>query len=721
MVDMMMSTVNGKKKRRRGRKSDENDKEQKIETNKSDARKDAPCSHDGRNGKKSNPTRENVTPVSAPQQPQQQQHSTLLFHLNDDEPTWYQVGKNQAGRNATIWTDPPPPGQKERSVAKTTSMELVQKYRAQADNIFRRELELFQIKTRASDSDERWVESTIKKGTLKDRIAAMSVVVSQDPLHKFHALDGLLSMAGCSQNKQNGTGGGNSTNSRVAHLAAEALEDLFLNTFLPHDRKLLTLAQRPLHLYEAPSKDQGAAKKKKQTVKSLSPRILLLWRFEEMVQEKYTLFLRHYLTQTLAVGMEQDKLFAIRCSSNLLRNVPEGESTLLQLVVNKLGDPGNKVAAAAAHELRRVLQQHPAMQVVIAREVQQLAHRPRLSSRALYNCIIFLNQLKLSRDVQAEQAGTTTFPASLISTYFRLFEVAIKVTSKDDEAEAGRKSRLLSALLAGVNRAHPYLPEKDQDMDEHIDALYRVVHTSQPSACTQALLLLFHVSVGSKVEEGEAIAHNGTDEERKRQDRFYRALYASLARPALLRAGKHSTMFFNLLYKALKYDTDGSRVIAFCKRIMSSTLHNNSSVVAASLFLLNEIAKYHPSLLPCLEGILRGPDSLRVLDPTKREPRGALVVEGESSDAARILGKERKASVWELALTAHHFHPSVAKFTSSIGDIKYNGDPLPKLMQHLRLRHLHRACHPNLPRQGRHRDPLGRQELSLPLFFQQAS
>merc|ERR1712166_244275 len=170
--------------------------------------------------------------------------------------------------------------------------------------------------------------------------------------------------------------------------------------------------------------------------------------------------------------------------------------------------------AAAGHQLRIVLQEHTNMQTVVAREVQQLAHRPQLSPKALYNCIVFLNQLQLRKPTAAEtetaDSHTFSLPASLIKTYFRLFEVAVaqdkikkrkKSSSKSSSLDGTMKSRLLSALLTGVNRAHPYLPEKDRDMEEHVDAPYRIVHTSPPGACTQALMLLFHLAIGSQVED----------------------------------------------------------------------------------------------------------------------------------------------------------------------------------------------------------------------------
>lgn len=698
-------------------------------------------------------------------------HQTLLLKRggnsnnstdNDEgEEQWYDIGSSTTERNAVV---------SDQDSRKNTQA-VVDKYRQLANNIYRREVQLFAQQTKnsngddgdrsSSNKDDQWVEATMRKGTLKDRVAAMSVVVSTNPIHKFYALDGLLQMTGCNTasnaTRNTPTTG---TNARVAQLAAEAVEDLFLHTFLPPNRKLISLTQRPLMRYEQqqqepnddvnPDTDKNGQKKRKKnkpTQATLSPRILLLWRFEEMVKERFDLFLRQYVAHTLqkegsltpisrgkskngsrtmttpinSTSIDVHKLAALRTAATLLRSVPEGESLLLGWLVNKLGDPNRKVCASAAHELRRTLQPHPAMQPTVAREVQQLAHRPHLSNAALYNCVTFLNQLKLTRSVLSKATSTktsipTTTPptkgkdesclaASLINTYFRLFEVAIQrgndqstkqhTSSKNNEkapmdSTNVSQSRLLSALLQGVNRARPYLPEADQAMNEHIDALYRVVHTSPPGAKTQSLLLLFHVAVGSKNDDSDSNLdskvkdHEDAD---SRKDRFYRALFSTLLDPTMLSSGKHSTMYFNLLYKAMKNDTDTSRLVAFAKRIGSMALHCPSPVVAATIFLLNEIGKeHHPTLLSCYLEVLYGADALRVLDPLKREPSGALVSALDEKDPADAGGTrkrhdgntEKRAPGWEVSLSKFHFHPSVRKFSSTMGDVNssYTGDPL---------------------------------------------
>jgi ribosome biogenesis protein MAK21 len=527
--------------------------------------------------------------------------------------------------------------------------------------------------------DERWMESTMKHGTWKDKIAAMSVTVSSDPIRKLHVLDSLIAMI--------------NTNSRIAGMAAEAIEDLFVNYLIPKSRKLYTLSQRPLYLYE------------KNPNKTMSPKILLLWRVEELIKEKYNTFLKTYIARTLSSPLSSSsssstssslqhankhsdaggvmethtKIRTLKIAAHLLASLPENESFLLTLLTNKLGDPNKKNAAAAGHELRGVLQQHPAMKQVLAREVQQFVHRPNLSDTGLYNAIIFLNQIPLHSDTDQDLAQ------SLIRTYFRLFEVFLAKADNDQkkhstanaksEERSIRKSRLLSALLTGVNRARPYQTrgnhnKKDGLLSEsqHVDALHRIVHTAPPGSRTQALLLLLHAG-----------------DEATPSDRFYRALYATVADPSTFTGKHHLTLFFNVLYKAMKADTDTARIGAFAKRLLATTLHYPAPIVAGSLFLLEQVARTeHSFLRSCYTEVISPPNGLRILDASKREPRGALVVMEQFLPVHHDeTEQEKRAPGWEIALLNQHYHPSVKKFaeTISVDDDEgegnqYTGDPL---------------------------------------------
>ncbi|KAL7533174.1 hypothetical protein ACHAXR_005083 [Thalassiosira sp. AJA248-18] len=597
-------------------------------------------------------------------------HSTLLVQFTEETPTWYDCGRNTSGRDDTISANAD-------SKSKNTR-EIVSKYRQLADEIYSHEVSLSRQSSAGassySEKDEKWVENTMKRGTLKDRVAAMSVVVGMDCMHKLYALDMLLDLAGC------GVGGageaGSVPNARVGQMASEALSDLFVNMLVPKDRKLASLEDRPLYLYEGD--------------RTLSPRVLLLWRYEEMIKQRYASYLSRYLGRTLAGEDEPSKKNALTTASVLLMQIPEGEEILLTMIVNKIGDPGRKIASAAGHQLRLILDEHPVMVNVVAREVQQLAHRPHLSPRALYNCVVFLNQLQLSKEDEPSDAELTkngkliqtktSLPASLINTYFHLFEMTVKKDeakkkgdkkgpkqpSSKDSSSSGMKSRLLSALLTGVNRAHPYLPKKDAAMEQHIDALYRISHTAPPAAATQALMLLFQLAVGSGDAEGESSTLTSSKDESvtMRKDRFYRALYSKLLDGEMF-SGRQLTLFFNLLYKAMKHDSSTERISAFAKRLLHRVLHQSSSIICGSLFLLSEIVKCHPELQG--DEVIKSSMSEEVMfDPAKREPRAAFS------------GKVTLSrNLWELSLLSHHFHPSVSMFTAgSGGDISYKGDPL---------------------------------------------
>ena len=301
----------------------------------------------------------------------------------------------------------------------------------------------------------------------------------------------------------------------------------------------------------------------------------------------------------------------------------------------------------------------------MSHQVQQLAHRPHLSPRALYNCIVFLNQLKLRKEGgDAEARGSTqSLAVSLVDTYFRMFDVAMRTQSDDKH---GMKSRLLSALLTGINRARPFLPDRDQGLEEHIDSLYSVSHIAAPSASTQALMLLFHVAIGPPGET------RSTEAQLSKQDRFYRALYAKLSKSSFLGGGKHLTLFFNLIYKTMKHDADSLRVVAFAKKLMCTVLHVNPAIAGSSLFLLNEVMKTHKHLAWSLNDIPVKESAYLRLDPSKREPRAAIVHTG--GQAINTMGVV--LPLWDVCLLSHHFHPSVAKFAASLGGIEYSGDPL---------------------------------------------
>jgi len=218
---------------------------------------------------------------------------------------------------------------------------------------------------------------------------------------------------------------------------------------------------------------------------------------------------------------------------SLLIALPEQEASLLTLLTNKLGDIDRKVASKASHLLSQLILAHPAMVKVVVDEIERFLWRPNVGDRARYYGIVFLNQIVLGGKMASE------VPERLIEIYFSLFEnLVIKVREKemamkkgipipvDDKKpkvkkprwrDGGRNnstptsttktstklsgppnsegidSKMMTALLTGVNRAFPFTNMDDTVFDKRMDTLFTVCHMSEFSVSVQSLLLIFQV------------------------------------------------------------------------------------------------------------------------------------------------------------------------------------------------------------------------------------
>ncbi|KAJ8970201.1 hypothetical protein NQ314_001348 [Rhamnusium bicolor] len=209
---------------------------------------------------------------------------------------------------------------------------------------------------------------------------------------------------------------------------------------------------------------------------------------------------------------------------------------LLSYIVNKLGDPSQKVASKAIYCLTQLLFKHSNMQGVVLNEIEKLLFRPNISSRAQYYSLCFLSQFYLSHEA-------SDVARKLIELYLSFFKACIKTGDVD--------SRMMSALLMGINRAYPYAKLEFEKFSEHIDTMYRLVHLANFNISLHALTLLYQVSgFGNDITE-----------------RFYVALYKKLGDSRLLTT-THQAMLLSLVYKALLKDTEANRVKMFVKRLL---------------------------------------------------------------------------------------------------------------------------------------------------------
>ncbi|KAI0919766.1 hypothetical protein AcV5_001742 [Taiwanofungus camphoratus] len=638
----------------------------------------------------------------------------------DPNPHWYEA----------IPPLPAPPG----PLATPTQAQLTE-LTSRASTMFTSDAATYQssaASTSSSASDAHFLQTILVRGTLSDRLSALTLLVQSSPSHNSKALETLKGMA----ERGRGKGG------REEGLkAVRCVVDWWVGGGGP-PRKLRYFRDQPL-LHP-----------------SVTDQHLVLWFFEDWLKKYFFAILQILETYSL------DPLTYVRTQSlafisTLLREKPEQEQNLLRLLVNKLGDTEKSICSRASYHLLQLLQAHPNMKGVIVREVKALIFRPaasssaaaqagaqaaekkasthvrfgdgddegdtkaagkrapakpagakdkggragapameRWNSHAWYYAAVTLNQVVLAAGEHDRAVART-----LIGVYFEMFQEILGAAGgsasrdvederdgdageaeSEDEGRGGAKdgkakgkgkgkgkgrskevrgaagfaevedtsSRLVSAVLTGVNRALPFAKVTagagDDVFKRHIDTLFLITHTSTFNISLQALVLLLQIVTAL----GPASAPRVPPESfaASLADRFYRTLYASLA-DARLAASNKQAMYLNLLFRALKADHNSERVKAFVRRFVQvlaagTAGGGGAEFVAGGLYLLGELFGALPALRDMLASE-RGGDATAAdaaaYDPLKRDPQFAHA---------------SASPLYELLPLLRHYHPAVA-------------------------------------------------------------
>lgn len=541
----------------------------------------------------------------------------------------------------------------------------VARYKALAQQLLDNEVGLYRNKRNLQKgANSAWMKTVVSSGVLADRMAAMTVLIQDAPVHSLEHMENLIAMV-----KKKGS-------RRMGLMAMDTIRELLLSNLLPENRKLRSFNERPFDELEAKASGN----------KDVRDRRLILWLFEHQLKNNVAEFVT--VLETVSHDtVATTKMKALMTVYELLSSRPEQEKALLTQLVNKLGDPDYKMAAKASYLLETLLHKHPNMKTVVCLEVERLVFRPNVGAKAQYYAVCFLSQVLLSHD-EAELAG------KLIALYFSFFRACVK--RKEVE------SRMMSALLTGVNRAYPYAAEGDAAVKGQMDTLFRVVHLVKFNTAVQALMLLFQVM----------------DSQQSVSDRYYGALYRKLLDPGLSSSSRQS-MFLNLLYKSVKADIVLRRVKAFMKRLLQVSAEQSPSFTCGALFLVSEVIRSRPALRTLLQGQDGDEETFRDLpEEDDGEERG----KGEEDEEERFVDADKTegvkpephraaaswvhhqnreggksvqsydalhrnplfcgadhSSLWELHTLAAHFHPSVSLFAKTIlqgHSVQYSGDPL---------------------------------------------
>lgn len=375
-----------------------------------------------------------------------------------------------------------------------------------------------------------WLGKVLMKGTSGDRTAALTVLVQENPVRNLDALQSLTQLA----RKKSRT---------EAKSAIESLKALYLQCLLPPHRPLR-------YFFEQPELGHAGAK----------GRHLALWYFEDCVKRCFVDFVGA-LEEVAHDPIATQKDYVVHAAYELLRaTAGHPDARLIAVLVNKLGDQSRQVCGRVADWLTEIALADWHAKAPIVEEVERFLYRRNNSTRAQFYAVVFLGSLRLGRH-------ETALATKLVTVYLSFFR---RIVAPDRELD----SRLLSALMTGVHRALPYSDPANVSFVEHTDALFLVARTATFNKSVQALQLIYEFMTASQTVS----------------DRFYAAFYERMLAPDVFESTKLS-LFFNLLFRAIKADPSTSRAAAFVKRLLQVACCAPPAFACAALFLVSEVLR----------------------------------------------------------------------------------------------------------------------------------
>lgn len=500
-----------------------------------------------------------------------------------------------------------------------------------------------------------------------------------NPLPNIAALEALISLTKLS----------NKTNIDVF----DVVTDLFINSLLPPNRKLVPLPNRG---------NDWKVLKNSTLDKATKDQIYANWHYENELRDQYHGYLLN-LQASLQNGKEVNKTKAIYSVSKLLKSCPERETFLLTVLVNKFGDPDKKIASKATYSLRQILMAHPNMAPVMVLETEKLIFRNNITELAQHYGIGFLSLIAPIASVETSQ--------KLINICFCFFKIKIEkgdINSKTMQA-------ILNCLRIAIQNINDFNEDKktvEVTTPDVVNTIYRLIYLSNISIAFQALSLLLQLVL---VQD-------------EKHDRYYNALYRKMIDSDIISANnKITSLYFHIVHRSIQQDKSVPRAKAFIKRLLQMTMSFSPGKACGALIVINKILKFRPELLSfnltnvpiAAPKVTEAEMKLRKFDDDSDGDEVYKDVPLEENGEKKEVAKQNGGSSWlhvnnankqkesamtsktqteydpfkraaaysgaefslyyELLLMSRQFHPTVQVFVENIlkcQRIKYFGDPL---------------------------------------------
>lgn len=452
--------------------------------------------------------------------------------------------------------------------------------------------EIYQEYVDSQPADEI-TDQILKNGTLTDKLASYREIASQTPLLSLEYIRTLNDMM--------------KGEPRVALSAMNAAKFIYIKSLLP-----------------PPARGIYLRKFEEQPLRGAKDSHLLLFYFEDQLKICYNKFLEN--VELLAKNQQNfTRKPAIETIGDLLKAVAESERVLLQILVDKFGDPLKEIANVATDTILKLLKEHPAMTEAVVNAIKTA--QPTYTEQSQKRALKFLGQLKVN-------SGDEKASDEMLETAREQF---FKLAKKDDPSN----SKVLASLMRTIQRcAEVSSPEK---LKTFIDPLYQLSLSPQFSTSFPAVQLLYSIHKRSN----------------RIPEKYYQTLYSLFLSPGFANSSKHS-QFLNLVIQALQNEPKTNIICSFLHRLLHIGINMNVNFTIGILYLVYTLFQSKPALRTMLTTV----DS---------------DLEATYDFTSNSISNSSSAATYPMILRMYeqHYHPLIQNLAETIKEGKtfdYDGD-----------------------------------------------
>jgi ribosome biogenesis protein MAK21 len=512
------------------------------------------------------------------------------------------------------------------------------------------------------DSKQRMLFQALEKGTVQDKIRALSVLIQENP---WHSLDFLNRLSRLIHNKNN----------KTKLLVNQEIKELFkgpLKEILEKSKPFVDLQDDKEH------KDEPAKLYLISTMRHHLRKLL------NCVSNNLKENLSFFKTEYIEILAELARVTSSKCVE------------CYEPLINKIGDSEARIGVVAAKyvTLGIMFQAESALSIV------QRIHLKIMSS----NTDSQLSYLICLANVDYGKVEDKNVLYKALEIFLQTSQKNMEKLNKKVKQDVLEKtSTVIRQVTRGINRLLPHIKNFRQVTEffqKYMNSFFRMAHIMPERTRIQILIFIFQIVKGDMYSD--------------LAERFMTLLYSTLTNASLI-SSSLSEQYFDLLFSALSQDYHETRILGFVKRLFSTGIHCSGRVILTILVFFGKLLQEKPILRNLLTFKKESEKPVgKILQIKSRkwktEEEGVEVVntgtkiEEEEEESNQAIKEETSStkneieeynslkrnpkycgadltSLWELVFLTEHYHYMVRKFAKMIlnnkgTEIQYKGNPM---------------------------------------------